>query len=337
MKRTELLEALEIVKPGLSNNELLEQTTSFAFLEGRVVTYNDELSISHPVPDVDFEGVVRADELYGLLKKAEKDEVRISLEDNEIRIVCGRIKAGLKIEEEIKLPIQEADELEEISNPEELIYFISLAMQACSSDTSVPMLTCVCVKKEGIVIGADSPKIIVCEGDEIGYDFLIPATSAKELIKINPVTIQVDDNWLHFGNEAGTMLSCRKLDTDYLPQNKIDKAFEIKKGKTIKFPDKIEEMLERAGILAKRKVQADESVSVEIKNGRIEISSEAEHTKSWVREKAKISCEDDISFSITPSLFGDILKVTKKCKLDNSNTKIKFKGEKWSSVIMLRG
>ena len=73
---SKIKEALAIVKPALANKEILEQTTSFAFLNGRVVTYNDEISISHPF-ESDFEGAVKAEELYGLLSRTTKEEVSL--------------------------------------------------------------------------------------------------------------------------------------------------------------------------------------------------------------------------------------------------------------------
>ena len=50
MKKAELIKALEAVRPGLANKEMIEQSTSFAFMKDRVVTYNDEISISYPKP-----------------------------------------------------------------------------------------------------------------------------------------------------------------------------------------------------------------------------------------------------------------------------------------------
>ena len=50
INRKELLDTLSIVSPGVSNKEMaIEQATTFAFLKDRVVTYNDEISISHPI------------------------------------------------------------------------------------------------------------------------------------------------------------------------------------------------------------------------------------------------------------------------------------------------
>jgi hypothetical protein len=78
MQRQELIDALETVKPGLAQKEIVEQSSSFAFIDGKVVTYNDEISISHPVEGLKVEGAVRAEELYQLLHRITRDEVEIS-------------------------------------------------------------------------------------------------------------------------------------------------------------------------------------------------------------------------------------------------------------------
>ena len=107
MRRSDLLAALETVKPGLSNKEMIEQATSFAFLGDRIVTYNDEISISHPVQNLNIEGAVQAEELYKLLSKLKKEDIEITTIDNELQIKCGRTKAGLTLQQEIKLPLEE--------------------------------------------------------------------------------------------------------------------------------------------------------------------------------------------------------------------------------------
>ena len=60
MNREDILEALEIVKPGLASKEHIEQSTCFAFKNGKVMTFNDEISVSHPVEGLDgLEGAIK--------------------------------------------------------------------------------------------------------------------------------------------------------------------------------------------------------------------------------------------------------------------------------------
>jgi len=107
MKRQDLVEALEIVKPGLASNELLEQTTSFAFSEGNVYTYNDEISISHPVEGLeDFEGAIEAEHLYKFLKRTTRPGITLTPKKESLLVKSGRAQAGLHMKEEIKLPIE---------------------------------------------------------------------------------------------------------------------------------------------------------------------------------------------------------------------------------------
>ena len=90
MKKAELIKALEAVRPGLANKEMIEQSTSFAFMKDRVVTYNDEISISYPIQDLDLTGAIKAEELYAFLSKAKTEDIDVEITDAEIRLKAGR-------------------------------------------------------------------------------------------------------------------------------------------------------------------------------------------------------------------------------------------------------
>jgi len=150
MKKIDVLNALAIVKPGLANSELIEQTTSFAFIEGKVVTYNDEISISHPVPEIKIEGAIKAEELYHLLNKIKRDEIELEIVGGEVQLKSGKIKAGIVMQKEVILPL---DEIEEKSKwkkvPDGFLDCIKFAMGACGRDAvNQPVLTCVHISKE---------------------------------------------------------------------------------------------------------------------------------------------------------------------------------------------
>jgi len=189
MNKTNLQTALEIVKPGLAGKEMIEQSTSFAFMEGRVVTYNDEISISHPIEGLKINGAVQAEELYELLSKLKKDEIEITTKGNEIILKSGRTKAGLTLQQEIKLPLEEIGELGKWKPlPEDFLKHIKFAMAACSRDMSRPVLTCVHVSKDGIIEGSDSFRIARCQlkTEMPVKTFLLPASSAIQVIRVEP-------------------------------------------------------------------------------------------------------------------------------------------------------
>ena len=148
INKTELQKALEKVKPGLSNKELVEQSTSFAFMGGRIVTYNDEISISHPVKDLNVTGAVKTQSLYAFLGKNKRDEIILEWEENQVVIKAGRSKAGLVLEQEIKLPVEEVGEIGKWKElPAGFLNALRFCYPCCSKDMSRPILTCVYVSE----------------------------------------------------------------------------------------------------------------------------------------------------------------------------------------------
>ncbi len=107
MNREDILEALEIVKPGLASKEHIEQSTCFAFKDGKVLTFNDEISVSHPVEGLNgLEGAIKADEFYQVLCKMKTNDVEIEANGSEFRLKAGKAKAGLTLQEKIKMPLE---------------------------------------------------------------------------------------------------------------------------------------------------------------------------------------------------------------------------------------
>lgn len=338
VNKKELQQALTIVKPGLANKELLEQTTSFAFMDGRVLTYNDEVSVSHPVGEIDFEGAVKAEEIYGLLSKLKKEEVDFETTEDTLEITCGRVKAGLKLEREIRLPIKKIPKKwEVIPDPKKFKEFVGLAMRTCSTDMSRLKLTCVYIG-ESLVIGSDGHKLIKCKGLDLPVDsFLLPASSAVELLKTDPTHMTLEGAWAHFKNKDGTVFSCRLLEDDYVSMDSINSILRFTKLETFKFPDRILEMLGRVHQLAKCKFVLDEWIDITVEDGKIKLYARSEETNSWIEESATMKTLENFNFRISPSLFVTILGMTTMCTISDDKTRVQFTSKDWEYVVMLRG
>lgn len=331
MKKQNLQKALEIVKPGLAGKEMIEQSTSFAFIKGRIVTYNDEISLSHPVEDLEIEGAVQAEELYKLLSKIKKDEIEVTIEKNELLLEAGRIKAGLILQQEIKLPLEEIGELGEWKKlPENFIKYVKFATAACSRDMSKPVLTCVHIHKD-VIEGSDSFRIARCQlKEEMPVKtFLIPATSAIELIRLEPKKIAEGEGWMHFQTDEETVLSCRTFEDKFPDCGQFMKV----KGISIIFPKTINEVLDRAAVFAKREHFLDETVIIALQNKRLKVSSESD--SGWFEEEMNFKYDgDSVTFAITPYLLKDILEETSACILGEN--RLKFEGEGWEYLSMLK-
>jgi DNA polymerase III sliding clamp (beta) subunit (PCNA family) len=334
IKKDELKQALEIVKPGLANKEIIEQTTSFAFTEGKVVTYNDEICISHPLPDVELQGVIKAEELYKFLSKVKNDEIIITTEENEIQMKAGRARAGFALMLEISLPLEE--ELKKESDwkplPEKFLKALGFAIPCVAKDMSNPKLVCIHLNEKGVVEATDNFRLVRYElGEKLSFSStLIPGVSMKEVLKIKPTHVSSGRGWLHFKNEQGTEISCRTLDEKYV--NVSDALPKDEGAFDFVFPKETTEVLDKAEIFMKQ--MNEEGVNVSIAGTRLVVSSESE--TAWFKESIKIEEHKgkDFSFSITPYLLQGILKDTCTCKVYESM--LKFSSEDWIYISTLR-
>lgn len=330
-----LKEALERVKPGLANKEVVEQATSFAFLNGKVITYNDEISISHPIEGLDdLQGAVEAESLYKLLSKVKQETIELSLNnDTEIMIKAGRTRVGLTLQAEVKLPLEETTAEKGKWKPLPILFirYLSLAMTSCSSDMSRPVLTAVHINKNGFIEASDGNKITRCDlKEELPIKtVLIPATSAVHIVKLNPIKIAEGKGWLHFLTENKTIISCRIFEDAFpntLPHLNVT-------GKRLVLPEKIEEVIDRAMIFAKRDHILEEALTITFSPKKCEVSTKSE--TNWFKEAINSTYEGDIlSFIITPYLLKGILSET--LAFTYSKQKLKFEGDGWIYIAALR-
>ena len=332
IEKEKLIKALEIVKPGLASKEMIEQSTSFAFMGGRVVTYNDEISISHPVEDMDITGAVKADELYKLLGKLKTKTIQLVIKNNEIRLKSGKALAGITLQEEIQLPLEELGDFGEwFPVPALLMEALHFCMFSASVDMSRPVLTCVHVSDSGFVESCNNFRLTRYElGEEspVG-DFLIPVSSVKSLVKYSITQLASGQGWIHFKSKDDTIFSCRVFEDKYPDVSGLLKV----KGTKFTFPENVMSVIDKAAIFSKREQFLDETVQVSIMANELKVRSE--DIVGWFEEKIDISYEgDDITFAINPTFLKDVLVKKAPCLL--SKDKLKFKGKNWSHVVSLR-
>lgn len=324
--KANLQKALEIVKPGLAAKEIIEQSTSFAFADNLVVTYNDHVCISHPIEGVSgLNGAIKADSLYSFLSKIKKDEIDLEVTENEMILKSGKAKAGMTFQSEVKLPIDSIGEHGKWAVlPEDFWKYMKFAMGSCSRDMSQPKLTCVHVNKAGIIESSDNFRMTRCQLQPFKFNtFLIPANSVEILVKLTPVKIAEGKGWIHFMNEERTMISCRIYENDTFPDS--SKYLNIK-GQSLTFPNTIIAALDRASVFCKRDHLLDEQVFIKIENKKFTLRAESE--SGWFEETLNINYDKTpINFVIIPYLLKDILSETLTCTIGENQ--LKFAKDNW--------
>lgn len=332
INKASLQEALEIVKPGLASKEMIEQATSFAFINGRVVTYNDEISISHPVEGLELQGAIKAEHLYQLLTKLKKDTIEVSVTENEVILSAGKIKAGLTLQSEIKLPLESISEIGKWKLlPDNFCKYLGFVLGSASKDMSKPKMTCAHVNQAGWIEASDGNRITKCIIEEMPVPtFLVPVSSCSTVVKLEPIKIAQGKGWVHFQTAEGTIISCRTFEEDTYPDTY--NVFNVV-GTELKLPSITQEVLDRAGVFAKREHISDEFVSITIEDRKFKIRSESD--TGWLEEEVNIKYDGDpINFSVSPYLLKGILSETLHCIINKE--RMKFQGENWVYVTALK-
>jgi len=325
INKAELQIALEVVKPGLASKDVIEQASSFAFVNDRVVTFNNEISLSHPVAGMELKGAIKAEELYSLLHKLKSDEIEVVLTDSEILFTSGRSKAGMTLVSEVKLPLEEINTAANwFPVPKDFLEALKFAVPSCSTSITRPVLMTVHVK-EDIVEATDAfriSKFILKEAVPVP-EFLLPASSAKQVLKLNPNEMAHSDGWIHFKSEEDTILSCRLFMDDY-PNLEV---ILNQTGRDFTFPKSTLEVFDRATVFSKSETSSLEQVSITMADNKFTIRSESEI--GWFEESLNFQYKDEpITFVVVPKILKSVLSETLTCMLCASV--MIFKGSNWT-------
>lgn len=335
INRLKLLDALEKTKPGVASKEFIEQSTFFVFTAGMIITYNDEISVAHPMKEIEgLEGAIKAEEVYKLLKKMNDEEIEIEVIGNEFRIRGKNVEAGLMLESEIRLPIiHNAEPKNWKPLPDDFLPALKFVVFSCSQDMSKPVLTCINVTPS-YAEASDGFRVTRYNfSDSLPIsNFLIPESTVSHIIKYDVVDINVEEEWAHFQTREGTILSCR-IFNDAFPDIDSMKILEVE-GPELTLPKSLSQVIERVSVFIDKQKQSLEipDMSVYIADKTFRARSQGEY--GWVEEKVRINYNGDpIAFSTNPIFLKDIVTLTRKCTVGNN--KMKFEGDNWVHVLAL--
>jgi len=165
--------------------------------------------------------------------------------------------------------------------------------------------------------------------DFIGDEYLLPATTGIQVIRLNPTKFNVHNGWVHYGTEAGTIMSCRIVEDKYV---NVAQYLPVE-GVEITFPSSITEILEKVSVFTTRDHFIDEVVKITLKDKKIIVKGQSE--SGWYEEEANIRYNGEpLYFMITPYFLRDMLQRTQSCIVGKKM--LKFQADNWQYVAMLR-
>jgi len=333
INRQQFIDALTKVKPGLANNEIIEQSNNFIFDDDIIRTFNDEIAITHKFK-TGLVGSVTSKEFYALLTKIPDEEITAEMKDDSKFVFKGKKKqTTFNINPEIGLTNIEpaglkADVWQDL--PNDFCDCVKRCTFSISKNMTSVELTGVCVAGD-TVLSCDRIRAtrIVMAG-AVEENFILPGNAAEIINNYNPHRYYMDTNWIHFVNKENTTLSVRRISAEF-PVDSVNGVFDFK-GKKISLPDGLKDALDRSKILINSEMDNKE-VALIFTAGDITceaIGIVAQHTEQIDSAyKGK-----DFKITIDPKLLADILQRISTATIGED--KVLFKDDKgFEHVILL--
>lgn len=334
MKKQDLLIALEKVRPGLANKDQIQHSTSFAFMQGRIVTYNDEISISHKISGIDIQGAVKAEELYKFLSKTTATDLDITTGESMLMIKAGKAKVELVMQGEIKLPLEELGEMKGWKPlPADFIEALNITRFCCSKDMSKPVLTCINFHAD-TALSCDRFRIMKFHMEKKSpFNFLLPASAAAVLISYPVTHMTMTPGWAHFADkEKELIFSCRTYSDNYPDlAGKMDLPDETL---SFIFPPGTGDIIDRAQIFINADSFNESLIEISIEGRKLIIRAQSSIAKfeEWIKAE---NPGQNISTMIHPVYLKDILKQSNSCRIVPGEM-IRFDSEKWIHAVQLQ-
>lgn len=330
VQREALLNAILQVKAGLSAREFVEQSSCLVFKDGKVMTFNDEISCSAPV-DVPFEGAIQAATLQALLEKLDDDLLDVIQGEGEVEFSAKRKRFGVTLEEKIFLPVDRVEQPEKWrSVKEEFVEAVGMVQHCVSKDETKFALTCVHIGPD-LVEACDNFQVMRCNVPTgVSRDVLLRGTSVAHITELGVSKMALTKSWVHFKNPAGLQFSCRRYREDY---HKLDPILEMKDSHKITIPRGLGEATDRASVFAADKA-GDPLVKVVLDGTKGMLRVVGEGLTGWYREAKKVSYKGPrLVFVVAPALLKRVSDDYTDAEINQN--KLRVDGGSWTYVTVL--
>jgi len=320
VSRELLLQQLESVSAGLSSREVIEQSSCFIFRDKEVMTYNDEIATRQPCC-LDIEGAVQAEPLLAILRKLNEDQISITAADGELLIEGKRRKAGIRMEQEILLPVDRVEQPEQWKElPDDFNEAVQIVIQCAGNDESQFRLTCVHLTPEHLETTSNTQMSRYYIKTDLADATLVRRDSIKHVVEFGMVDFSETENWLHFSNPTGLVLSCRRYVEEANNFPDLGPLIEFD-GVPTELPTGLTDAVEKAEVFSSENA-ASNQVTVQLKaTGKLRIRGEGNF--GWFTEvKALKYNGEDLSFRIAPKLLVDLVSRHNECEISTDRLKV---------------
>lgn len=280
IKRKELQAALQRCLPGVeSGATLLTGADSFIFKDGMIHSYNDNISVSVPfiipMDEGALEGAVKAKEFYAIVSKLPSDEIKLAINEGSWSLKSGAAS--------VELTLLESSVLEHVHGITTDAAWFPLpanflsALQRCKFGCNRSAMSGIYVNGK-YMMSTDEMRINQFQMDADVEPFWIADPQAGELMKLNGlIEYRLIDSWAQFRTGDGTAFSCKRLQHNKFPFEKILNLIKAhaKEETDLAFvlPAKLVESVERAASFA-MDIDSFSAIRLTFNKANIEVHSE---------------------------------------------------------------
>ncbi len=329
VNRELFLNALESTQAGLDPKGLVEQSRSFVFHNGHVMTYNDEIFCRRESGlDQAYQGAVDAKPLLKLIQKLEEEELDIDMTNGELAIRGVKKKAGVRMDKEISSPLMLVDLPKKwLKFHPDLMEAIKLVVNCSGSDETAFSMTCVHFHPKWVEACDD---IQMCRWKiktGLESDALVRGKALKEMLQLGMTEMALDDRWLHFRGPQGLSFSCRRYLVEY---QDLGPMLEVS-GEPLVLPKDLKECIDKAKLFSEDNVDTD-LLQIDVKPNKIKVKGSG--ASGWYEERKTTSyAGKPLTFFIAPIMLEGIVSRHNECFVNTD--KLKVQGQHFIYVSCL--
>lgn len=327
--RESLLNQLESVTPGLSTKEIVEQSSCFVFMDGKVVTFNDEIACSMKC-DLRIKGAIQSRPLLDLLRRLPEDHLQVSVESGKLSLQGKRKVAKLVLDTEITLPFTESIREPKTWTPlhENFLEAVNLVYRCAGrDDDKLEVYVHIAPDRIEALAAHQVGRYSITTG--VSKSILVHKDSIKHVSALGMIEFGQTKGWTHFRNPQGLTLSCRTTSGDEeFPD--ISKHIDMK-GSKITLPKGLVEATERAAVITVDNLE-DDDILILITQNKLVVKGTGV-CGSYREAKTIDYAGKDLQFMVSPRLLADITAKHNSAWIEP--TRLKVKAGKFTYVTAL--
>lgn len=328
--RQTFLHALEGVRPGLSPKAVLEQSDCFAFLDGQIITYNEEIYCCAPTTlPSEFNGAVRAKTLMASLGRMHEDELEVSLKDGHLAFKGKSKERGVKLEPEILMPVDGVEKPGKWKRLEAgYCEALQMVQECAGNDVERFVTTCVNIAPTHVEAFDNQQMMRYQINTRIETASFVKKTSVAHIARMEATKFSESEAWLHFKNDSGVVMSCRRFVEEYMD---LSEELEVT-GKRIVLPKGLADAAKAAEDFTSDDKE-NNYLTLSVKEGRLRVRGDGSNGYSVDVMKAKYE-GPPMEFMIAPKLLAQVVSRYSEAKL--AERRLFVTGDDWVYVTKLR-